>query len=955
MTSYDFIQYGKGGGKDHAGVVTFFGPTKKMKDECPVVLSTQQALKAWNLFLTYVGENRGIGTPDITEDEMPFLVIQGTNLTGKITAQWLSNRTTLWNALWADKNMRETVSYLLSEGSLLNESIVCSGSAKGIFHRLQRIKNTRDMAVTHRFGPEFYTYVNERWVWKDSDPAYFTKFTSGEAVLENIIFTGTSDAGPGYVKRTEMLDHEGNQRLTDTGQVIYKYTNLRKGDVEAQTMAINVMNFILTHFRDGQGAEHLFEQYRGWFTAQLKHKVDYYKPEQVFGTDVYGRSVDGAEPKTRPYFCFPFHLSALFSVIMQRVGNVQVNYQEDPNSWSMIGHSWMHGGTQKLWDFLNCLGDYSRNARFFHALLYGDDAVYRFRFELLEDGKIVIVTICSCPDVKGMDFTLTPSATGDRGGFSGYINWVFDKWATAENLDVRDVMYPREWKTITSLAGALAVVSNFIYQGKHVLQLKTGLRSGISGTTYFDEFQSLRITHVLEEYWNVPMQKLQAQAREGKLTRETLLPAVDKVVQAAYQKLSNKFGITFDPETRKCYYPDTFRKELGFGAREVTPYTVLGYRLTRFDNTYVPIKRNDEVWRSLIRPRTNYRHGSLADMVELERLRGVAMSSAWLYDNTYGFLKRYFEERRKSGKITLNNRKTFRPVVLGLYPVSSVPEEVLVAIGECDPNLAELIATHSDEALDDLHKLVEGGDDEDLAGFTEEWFKKLVRGNPDWFPSPQDIADLYLVEAEKVTREVTSISEFVTGHVRKDVKASVSVFAAAMSGKWGDLEEEFALEIEEETKEKVLENLEGKVSAETISGLEVSVSEGKTVISRVGEKGMVRPPLLTSLAEPKKAELAVGATSRNKARMAELEKERKALAAQARALEKAQKDLAKKLALSAQAEEKTEEKPEPSGVEQKIKTKKKPKTPKGARAITRGRASSSSAGSDREMPSYNNL
>lgn len=940
MTSYDFIQYGKGGAKEHAGVVSYFGPTKEMKEECKIVLHTQGALKAWQIFLTRVGDAHAIATHDITEDEMPFLIIQGKNLTGVITAQWLSTRTTLWNALWSDKTMRNTVSYLLDTGSVLNESVVCSGSAKGIFHRLERIKKTRDMAVTHRFGVDFYKYVEERWLWKDSDPSYFAKFTNGEAVLENIIFTGSADAGPGYVKRTPVLDYKGEQRLTEDGKPSYRYTNLKKGDVEAQEQAINVMNYMLTHVRDGQGLQQLFEEFRGWHTVQLKHKVDYYTPEQVFGKNIYGQTVEGAEPKTRPYFSFPFHLSAMFSVIMQRVGNVQVNYQEDPKSWSMIGHSWMHGGTQKLWYFLNCLEEYGKEYELFHALLFGDDAVYRFAFYLLEKGELKLVTICCFPDVKGMDFTLTQSATGDRGGFSGYISWKFDKWATAENLDGRDFAFPREWKAMTSLAGVLAVVPLIIYQGKHVLQLQTGLRSGIPGTTYFDEYQSLRITHVLESYWSHQLSKIQIQAREGKLDREGLLGAVQKVVKAAFTKLENKMGISFNPETTQCYYPDTFAKEKGFGSREVTPYTILGYRLTRFGGTFVPIKRNDDVWRSLIKPRTNYKHGGLADMVELERLRGVAMSSAWLYDNTYSFLKKYFEERRKSGKINLTGRRLAKPVSVGLYPVSSIPEDVLVAIGEDDPNLAQIIATHSDAAVDDLHKLIEGGEDDEHTGFTESWFKDLVRGNPDWFPSPKDIADLYMVEVAKVEREIVTIGDLVTGITKKDIKASANIFAAALSGAWGDLEQEFAMEIEEETKEEILGNLEDALPAEAISGLEVKVSEGKTTISRVGEIGMVRPAPLSGLPQQKKTELAVGKTSKNKKRLAELEKQRKAVAAQEAALKKAREALEK---LSAQdKEEEIEEKPEPTGSERKKKKQGKPKTPKGARAVVRRRASSSS-------------
>lgn len=845
MENLTYIQYGASGSKGSNDAEMYWGPRPDQARDLQVMPKQAEIIKWLNTFKNNVGD-LCVFLPEIEPSEAPMLKVPGKFLTGNFGRFVFPSRRTLWVSLSSDKKRRELVDTLLTEGSVMNESIVCSGSVIGLFLRLERIRNVRDMAVTTHFGPAFFQFVRERWPWKCKDVGHFARLKSAEELLSLIKITGASEAGPGYV-REEKID-----------EMKVRYVNLKKGDEDARKMCSDVIDTIFSALASGMSLTEILSEYPGWFVAQMKAKTDYYKCEEVFGEDIFGRAHgnDGKKYslKTRPYFAFQYHLTLLFSGITQFISDCQENYQTNPKSWSMIGHSWMHGGTQKLWDYLRGKGDYVPQ-EVFSALFYGDDAVYRFSFTLNGE-KFTVVCL---PDVQGMDFTLTPSATAPHGsGFAEYCEWMFSKWTVGETLDLKDFLLPPEWRQLIALWGTLAVACPFLVSGKHLVQLLCGLRAGIPGTTFFDEYQSFRIFYKVREYMERDLRKIAELCASNSISKEDVVKSVQSSFDKAGVKMRNKFGINFKLETTMCYLPETFVKnEFGFENLKVTPYTILGYRLAKMKGRIVPAKPLDEVWRSLIRPRGTYKNGQVADMVELERLRGVALSSAWVYPQTYDFIQSYFTERRKTGKINVN-RSLGRPLSLPLYPLTSIPDEILKEIMDNDVKLFQAINVHMADMEDEYSNLI-----------LERELRKQVMGDPDWFPTPEFIAELYEVERETVS-DLASLTLQALAPKSKKVSRT-RFFEQVLTGSaWADE----VLEEEEEAKEELEESLRHAGFSESDTrNLRVRVEGDRVIGSRAGEtKHRVDKTVTIKRGA---TEVAVGKTSKNRKRLEELVKARK--------------------------------------------------------------------------------
>lgn len=875
-----FIQYAKGGvgGKNIVTMYWYF--THDEKQLLARTPSNSATVFNWKLMQELCKKMMQICS-DVRRDDCKLLVVPGEFMTGMCTWKLLSTRTTLWIAFATQAGNKELCDLLLSDDSLMNISAVCTGTCAGIFNRLARIRLTRPMDLKVQFGPPFADFVRERWPMRPSkgDPAWFVRANSGAEIMDMVRITPSAEAGPGYVF---VLDEGGKNP---------KVVNMKKGDPEAQDLACRVVDYILGEFEKGTRISELFAAMPELFVSQMKPKLDYHECEDVFKKDIYGRSVEKPE-KTRPYFAYQYHFSLLFSVITQLIGSIQENYQENPHSWSMIGHSWMHGGTQRLWDFLTASGDYSATGNT-HCLFYGDDAVYRFVFVI----GGVVTTVVWTPDISGMDFTLFPETCVS---FSEFINNEIIRSMRSEVVVADNAFYPQKWRAVVNMWGILAVMCPFVFIGKHVIQLLRGLRSGIPGTTYFDEWQSFRIYWWLNENGlEKGLDKIRRQYASQKYTPaviESLRDDVQELLNQLVSKLKNKVGIEVKAKTMTCYSPDTFIPDK-FSSRAITPYAILGYHLTKVDGTVVPIKKIDDLWRSLVKPRTNYKNGAVADMAELERLRGIAIASGWLYPNTYKFLANYFRERRTTGKVNLNPKGQITTINLPLYPLSSVPEEIIQQM--------------KDEEFSGFDEMVNS-----MYGEETEWeellgveFSKLILGDPDWFPDPQWIADLYNLPRAVVEKETNfQLSELVP-----TTKQAVNLFELAEAKKWSDMMDEE----DDIATDEVREKLEA-VDIKQANLMHARMEGDKVILTQVSSE---KPKPVERTLPILPTAIATGATSRNERRIQELLAEQAKLAAELRAAGWQNQEPEEKPADSVVAEVKVEKEAAPVSQPKFIRTR----------------------------------
>lgn len=825
-----FIQYEKAGAKERGSIAMYWYPPSDTRGMLMRLPKAAVVVRNWQR-MKVVLPKTVVFLGDIRKEKMKFLEVKGVMLTGEVKLSVNATRTTLWQYFGSmkDPELVKLFKELLEGDSLMNIAIVCTGTTIGVMQRLARLRLTRHLdSGKVQFGPDFEAFVREKWPWQIVDPLWFFKAESGAKILSMLPVTGTSDAGPGYYR-------EDAQK----GWIVMK-----KGDAEAQDKACKIVDYLLEEFRKGRTILDILKALPELFVAQLKHKNDYHDCQDLFGEDIYGRK-DGF-PKTRPYFAFQFHHTLLFSTITHLISSSQRNYQVDPTSWSMIGHTWMHGGTEKLWRFLNAEGEYD-NEQMIHCLFYGDDAVYRF---LLNIGGCS-VTFVWCPDVAGMDFTLTRNTTLD---FSRHALNRFLKSLRTEGLDIQALL-PKEWRAVIEMWGLSAVSMPFVYIGKHVVQLLNGLRSGVSGTTLFDEYQSFRIFYVIKDRLEKALKEIEAKYKKVECDDHSV-KLVCAELEAKLKNISSwlktKFGIEIKEKTMGVYETDAF-EECKFFPGKVSPYTILGFRLTRVGESIVPVKAIDDIFRSLVKPRGNYKNGVVADMAELERVRAMAISGGWLYPEVYKFLVDYFRMRRTRGKIQLNPKELGKPVTVDLYPLSSIPEELHQKFR--DEDFAGLL-----ELGDAISCEEEGWTD--LVGV--EMFKRHILGDPDWFPSPAWIADLYAVPVETV-QEMLSFDIVSTSRAIEIVESAAGGFDTTVS--WSAMVEEDEEAKQEELQARLVESGVAEERAESVRITDI----GGEVVASLAAPAKTKPTERDMT--PKTTVISVGATSANDARIRELEKQ----------------------------------------------------------------------------------
>nr|UHS71792.1 MAG: RNA-dependent RNA polymerase [Permutotetraviridae sp.] len=193
------------------------------------------------------------------------------------------------------------------------------------------------------------------------------------------------------------------------------------------------------------------------FLAECKNKMDRYEIEKL-------------EEKTRPYFNFPFHWTALFSILSQSYSKaLKVFHQGGNNAY---GFSWAHGGAGKLVEWAQAQQEVTgKTPPGFIA--YGDDVDIYYRL----DGQLHRIS----PDFTQMDGSV------DSDTVSVVVDMVVDAHAPPGSV------FRGFWVEVGKVWKRMALNPNFLLDGTTVYRKPKGegLATGVVGTTLFDTAKSV--------------------------------------------------------------------------------------------------------------------------------------------------------------------------------------------------------------------------------------------------------------------------------------------------------------------------------------------------------------------------------------------------------------------------------------------------------------------------------
>lgn len=249
-----------------------------------------------------------------------------------------------------------------------------------------------------------------------------------------------------------------------------------------------------------------FNENPEFLLSECKNKMDRYEMSKV-------------HEKTRPYWCFSAPICMLLSILCQDFCASLATFDKDPNSVNAYGFSYAHGGGKRLWEWMRSVPEGRTK-----VCIYGDDVKKVFR----KGGVLYQIN----PDFEQMDGSL------DRDTVDFTIEWIYKSYALkhGENSFFRYVC--DMWK-------GLAIGSSFLVDGPNVYSNKTGLLTGIVGTTLFDTVKSVFAYHLYEHQRVDPLDvkasvdffaKIGLRIKEGTWDPQVVLEELEEGVYCSDQK-----------------------------------------------------------------------------------------------------------------------------------------------------------------------------------------------------------------------------------------------------------------------------------------------------------------------------------------------------------------------------------------------------------------------------------
>lgn len=818
------LAYGRGGGKRWEDYLMYTGPDKKLKDSMTRPPNADQVKD----FILELQDVLGDTVFTLCEQiNVPVYLCGKEDQLATARSVWpvLSSRLRLWNKMYefykkqkgeASRELVYLYDILLDSENELNTQWVSTGQLGGLFNRLRRLEshkgvvNGKQRTIYHidDIAATCERVYEDRSIFKRDEKGVFeikfhiekntmSRMSAGEVYGNKINLLPVDFSHVAYTlnyywpNRTPQLDHFREIGVTEfdydrlienvviseessAGPFYFNYKDreaLKKGDPRAMTQMCKSLRDIEKMWKQGRTYSEMYAQRPDLFVCQLKPKTDKYTYVEWLGRELDDDETNANRNlmKTRPYFNFPFHLTIVFSSIAQWFGNMMENFQEDRFSTSMIGMKFTGGGTRKLMQWIQLPPE---NVGV-NILAYGDDAVYRFqypRMEHTEDGDgynfLGYETLIICPDVRGMDFTLNYH---DVLCMKKLIEHIISCVGIASELEnMVDFVFPGIWKFYLDLWIESAIYTPVMFHGPMIFQFHAGLRSGIPGTTYFDQIKSLIIYKWIKVQFDHVMLTY--------IHRRDCIDSkiVKSVIQAIFSELKIKYKIEF--KKFDVFTPFDFVEVREFPGLMVTPYEILGHRICKYPlekgEDYIPVKSIGAIMMSLIKPTTAYNFNVIADMVELDRMRGMAYY-AFVYPTLYQLIKyAFFKTRAEPTKF--EGKDIFEET----YPISSTDVE-------------NIMSSLSDRIVKSLRDVQVSTKQEriDFIGIVEN--RKF--GDPNWFPSEIDIINVYLLKGSSPRTNKVRIIPSAT-EIEKIINEE---FKNLFTNSWADAEDDKDMKVEE--------------------------------------------------------------------------------------------------------------------------------------------------------------
>lgn len=208
------------------------------------------------------------------------------------------------------------------------------------------------------------------------------------------------------------------------------------------------------------------------FLVECRNKVDRYEVEKL-------------SDKCRPYFSYPFHWQALFSMISQPFSHGLKKFHEKAGCANAYGFSWAHGGGDKILEFTKDIKDLKKKVggrpKFY---CYGDDADLFFR----RDGVLYRVS----PDFRQMDGSVDAACVRMAVRYMVDCCMESTRKANPDMLEEELAEYRMFWEQVGLEWESMATNPDFVVDGCQVYEKPQvdGLCTGVVGTTFFDTVKS---------------------------------------------------------------------------------------------------------------------------------------------------------------------------------------------------------------------------------------------------------------------------------------------------------------------------------------------------------------------------------------------------------------------------------------------------------------------------------
>lgn len=234
--------------------------------------------------------------------------------------------------------------------------------------------------------------------------------------------------------------------------------------VDVQTVGLPL---IVDAIKEGKISE-LYREQQEMFLCEVKNKLDRYEPSKL--TD-----------KARPYFAFPFHWQALFSMLSQPFSAALAQFYEKPGCANAYGMSWAHGGAARA-------VEWARRTESMVFYCYGDDSDLYWR----ENGILYRVS----PDFRQMDGSV------DRRTVEIAIEYIIQCYREQHPSPETEAF----WREVGKMWVEFATDPIFLVDGPTVYKKHQtdGLATGVVGTTFFDTVKSVLAYESFREMYMRP-------------------------------------------------------------------------------------------------------------------------------------------------------------------------------------------------------------------------------------------------------------------------------------------------------------------------------------------------------------------------------------------------------------------------------------------------------------------